>query len=45
MIFSNMTIETSGGSRPIQINGLSGRAAEAIEDAVRKAQGAAFEGG
>lgn len=45
MIFSNMTIETSGGSQPIQINGLSRRAAEAIEDAVRKAQGAALEGG
>lgn len=40
MIWSNMTIETSGGSQPIQINGLSRRAAEAIEAAVREAQGA-----
>ncbi len=38
MIWSNMTIETSGGSQPIQINGLSHSAAEAIEAAVRKAQ-------
>jgi hypothetical protein len=45
MIFSNMTLETSGGSQPIQIHGLSRRAAEAIEDAVRKAQGAAAESG
>jgi hypothetical protein len=38
MIWSNMTIETSGGSQPIQINGLSRSAAEAIEAVVRKAQ-------
>lgn len=43
MIWSNMTIETSGGSQPIQIHGLSRSAAEAIENAVRKAQGATAE--
>lgn len=43
MIWSKMTIETSGGSQPIQINGLSRNAAEEIEAAVRKAQAAAIE--
>jgi hypothetical protein len=38
MIWSKMTIETSGGSQPIQINGLSRNAADEIEAAVRKAQ-------
>ncbi|HEY4954385.1 MAG TPA: hypothetical protein VII02_05825 [Gemmatimonadaceae bacterium] len=41
MIWSDLTLETSGGSQPIKIHGLSKRAAEAIEDAVRNAQGAA----
>ena len=45
VIWSNMTIETSGGSQPIYIHGLSRSAAEAIENAVRKAQGADAEGG
>jgi hypothetical protein len=39
MIWSKMTIETSGGSQPIVITGLSRNAAEAIEAVVRKAQG------
>jgi hypothetical protein len=38
MIWSNLTIETSGGSQPIQINGLSRSEAEAIEAAVKEAQ-------
>jgi hypothetical protein len=38
MIWSKMTIETSGGSQPIQINGLSHIDAEQIVAAVRKAQ-------
>jgi len=41
MIWSKMTIETSGGSQPIQINGLSRNEADEIEAAVRKAQSAA----
>ncbi len=41
MMWSTMTIETSGGSQPIQINGLSKKAAEEIEAAVRKAQATA----
>lgn len=44
MIWSKMTIETSGGSQPIVINGLSRRAAEEIEAAVRKAQGGTIGG-
>ena len=40
MMFSNLTLETSGGSQPIVINGLSHSAADAIEEAVRKAQAA-----
>jgi hypothetical protein len=39
MIWTRMVIETSGGSQPIVINGLSRHAAEQIEDVVRKAQG------
>jgi hypothetical protein len=38
MIWSKMTIETSGGSQPIQINGLGHGEADAIEAAVRRAQ-------
>jgi hypothetical protein len=38
MIWSNLIIETSGGSQPIQINGLSRTAAESIEAAIREAQ-------
>jgi len=38
MIWSNLTIETSGGSQPIQINGLARTAAESIEAAIREAQ-------
>ncbi|MDP9177401.1 MAG: hypothetical protein M3O61_06955 [Gemmatimonadota bacterium] len=38
MIWSNLTIETSGGSQPIQINGLSRTEAELIEAAIREAQ-------
>jgi hypothetical protein len=38
VIWSKMTIETSGGSQPIQINGLGHGEADAIEAAVRKAQ-------
>lgn len=41
MIWSKMTIETSGGSQPIQINGLSRHEADEIEAAVKKAQAAA----
>ena len=40
MIWSRMTIETSGGSQPIQINGLASDEADAIEAAVRAAQAA-----
>jgi hypothetical protein len=39
MIWSKMTIETSGGSQPVVISGLSRNAAEEIEAVVRKAQG------
>lgn len=38
MIWSNLTIETSGGSQPIQINGLSRSEVEAVEAAVKEAQ-------
>ena len=38
MVWSRMTIETSGGSQPIQITGLSHSAADEIETAVKKAQ-------
>ena len=43
MIWSDLTLETSGGSQPIKIHGLSRSAAEAIEDVVRKAQAGADE--
>ena len=38
IFFSSITIESSGGSQPIQINGLSRSEAEAIEAAVKEAQ-------
>jgi hypothetical protein len=41
LIWSRLTVETSGGSQPIVITGLSRRAAEDIEAAIRKAGGRA----
>ena len=38
MLFANLTIETSGGSQPIFINGLPKNDAQEIKEAIRRYQ-------
>jgi len=44
LIFSSITIESSGGSQPIQINGLRKSAARRLESEIRAAQAPEAEG-